>query len=754
MHSFLMMSRIVLLVAISGSAAGAAEPRNPSPEEVQFFEKSIRPLLVAQCLKCHGPEKQQAHLRLDSRVGMLQGGDSGAAIKPGEPDESLLIKAIRYEELEMPPDRRLDEREVDALVHWIKMGATWPNSEDAPLQLRQPGLSITERDREFWSFRPIARPPIPAVRNTSWARNEIDQFVAARLEQDNLSPSTNATKRELIRRLYFDLLGLPPTYEQVEVFLADAMPDAYERLVDHLLSSPHYGERWGRHWLDVVRFAQSNGYERDNEKPLAWMYRDYVIRAMNADKPFDQFVCEQLAGDEFETKTDDSITATAFYRLGPWDDEPADKRQAEWDEYDEIVSTTGAVFLGLTIGCARCHDHKFDPIPQKDYYALTAFLRNIRRYGKDRSPTHYEPDEAAILVSLPSGSGNTLAVTERGATPPPTRLLIRGDSGNPGDEVQPSFVQVLCDPDEAAVPLPTPTKEAPSSGRRTVFADWVTSPRHPLTSRVIVNRLWHYHFGRGIVETPNDFGRSGLRPSHPELLDWLATELVRRGWSLKAMHRLIVTSSTYRQASRADNPRAIRADPANRLLWRQNLHRLEAEAIRDSVLFASGSLNLKMAGRGIFPRLPAEVLATQSRPGSGWDDCPLAEQARRSVYIFIKRTLGVPILETLDFASPDTSAPARATTTIAPQALILLNSSFIEEQAKVFADRISRETKAEPKALVERAFQLALARQPTADECRVALDFLGRQPASDTNLTALAALCKLMLNLNEFVYVD
>ena len=749
------MLRIALLIGLCGCAISAAEQRKPTADELQFFETNVRPLLAAHCFKCHGPQKQQGGLRLDSRGGMVRGGESGAAISLGQPDESLLVKAIQYQELEMPPDQRLDKRDVATLIRWIEMRAPWPNSEDAPLQPRKHGLSITAEDRQFWSFVTIERPPLPAIKHANWARNEIDHFVVARLEQSDLSPSDDATKRQLIRRVYFDVLGLPPTYEQVERFVADAQTDAYERLVDRLLSSPNYGERWARHWLDVVRFAQSNGYERDDEKPLAWMYRDYVIRAMNGDKPFDEFVREQLAGDEFETKTDDSITATAFYRLGPWDDEPADKRQAEWDEFDDIVSNTGAVFLGLTIGCARCHDHKFDPIPQKDYYALTAFLRNIRRYGKDKGPNHYEHDEASIFVALPSGSGKTLAVTERGGTAPATRILIRGDSGSPSAEVQPGFVQVLCrDPDEAIAKLPVAAEDAPSSGRRTIFADWITSPRNPLTSRVIMNRLWHYHFGSGIVETPNDFGRSGLRPSHPELLDWLSAELVRRDWSLKQMHRLILTSSTYRQASRTDNPAAIRTDPANRLLWRQNLHRLEAEAIRDSILSASGSLNLTMTGRGIFPKLPAEVLATQSRPGKGWDDSPPAEQSRRSVYIFVKRTLGVPILETLDFASPDSSTPARATTTIAPQALILLNSAFIEQQSRVFAKRIARVVKDDPAAQVERAFQLAIAREPTADERQVAIDFLKRQATTESELPPLAALCKLMLNLNEFVYVD
>ena len=749
------MSHFVLLAFLVAQALSDTENAKPTPEQVQFFENKVRPLLANRCFKCHGERKQEGGLRLDSRAALLQGGDSGRAAELGKPEDSLLVKAVKYEELEMPPDGRLGEREVETLVQWIQMGAPWPGSQDAPLTPRKHGLKITDEDRAYWAFQPIKRPDLPAVRDARWVRNGIDRFVLAKLEENEFAPSKDTTRRELIRRVYLDLIGLPPTYEQVQAFISDEAPHAYERLVDQLLASPRYGERWGRHWLDVVRFAQSDGYERDAEKPQAWMYRDYVIRAFNADKPFDLFVREQLAGDEFAQPTDDSITATAFYRLLPWDDEPADKRQAEWDELDDLVGTTGQVLLGLTIGCARCHDHKFDPIPQKDYYALTAFLRNIRRFGKDKSPTHYTPDKDAILVSLPSGSGQTLAVTQRADVAFPTKILIRGDSGNPGAEVQPGFVQVLCnDPADAIAKLPEPKKDAPAWGRRTVLADWITDPQHPLTTRVFVNRLWHYHFGRGIVATPNDFGRSGLRPSHPKLLDWLATELVRRDWTLKQMHRLIVTSSTYRQSSRANNSKAFDADPGNQLLWRQNLRRLEAEAIRDSILFSSGELNLKMSGRGVFPKLPAEVLATQSRPGKDWDTSPPAEQARRSVYIFVKRTLGVPILETFDFASPDTTTPARPTTTIAPQALILLNSAFMEEQAKLLAARVEREAGDDLQSQVVCAFELTLARQPADDELQVAIGFVQRQASEKAELPTLAALCKLMLNLNEFVYVD
>lgn len=756
-----MQFRLALFVLPLWAAAtiATADDAKWTPEQIRFFENKVRPLLVEHCYKCHGPDKQQADLRVDSRAAIVRGGETGEAIVPGKPDESRLIGAVKYEELEMPPDRRLDDQDVETLVEWVRSGAPWPNSGDVVLKPRQHGRQITDEDRQYWAFKPISRPPLPDVQHGGWVRTPVDRLILASLEERELLPSADATRRELIRRLYFDLIGIAPTYEEVTAFEADDRPDAYEQLVERLLAMPQYGERWGRHWLDVVRFAQSNGYERDDEKPLAWMYRDYVIRALNADKPYDQFVREHLAGDELDTVTDDSITATAYYHIGAWDDEPADKRQAEWDEYDDIVSTTGAAFLGLTIGCARCHDHKFDPIRQEDYYAFTAFIRNIRRYGKDKGENHYELNPDAVHVALPSGNGKTLAVTEPGREAQPTRILVRGDSGQPTREVQPQFIQVLCEAEQAGKPvLPELPESAKTTRRRRALAEWIASAKNPLAARVIVNRLWHYHFGRGITPTPSDFGRTGMQPSNTVLLDWLASELIANDWSLKRMHRLIVTSSTYRQSSRAANDRAMTIDPGNTLLWRQNLKRLEAEAIRDTVLSAAGSLNLQMGGRGVLPTLAPEVLATQSRPGAGWEPSSPAEQARRSVYIFVKRTLGVPLLQTFDAATPDSPEPARPTTTIAPQALILLNSSFMEEQAARFAERIHLEAGDDGEAQVTRAFELTLSREPTADEREVARAFLARQTAdSDAggpSFPALTTFCKLMLNLNEFVYVD
>ena len=726
--------RPVLAWGIAGLALLAALPLNvrvlhaaePSAEDLRFFESKVRPLLVNHCQKCHGPDKQKSNLRLDSLSAALAGGDSGAAVVPARPQDSLLVQAINYDGLEMPPAGKLPAADIAILTEWVKRGAPWPAaSADAPLTPRKQGITVGDADREFWSFRPVERPAPPAVKNVAWGKNAIDAFILARLEARGLQPAGRATPRELIRRACFDLTGLPPTPEEVDQFAADASPDAYARLLDRLLDRPAYGERWGRHWLDVVRFAQTNGYERDDEKPNAWRYRDYVINAFNHDKPYDRFIREQLAGDELDDASDESVMATAFYRLGVWDDEPDDSQQAEFDELDDIVATTGTAFLGLTIGCARCHDHKFDPIPQEDYYGMLAFVRNIKRYAK--------PDKnslGTIFAALQSGA-QTLAVHEQGSTAPATHILHRGSADSPGKEVTPRFVQVLSPTAAAAIPqLPEKSVNGNSTGRRRVLADWIASPENPLTARVMANRLWHYHFGRGIVATPSDFGSTGLKPTHPELLDYLASELVAGGWRLKALHKQIMLSAAYQQSSRIDNPQAVEADPGNTLIWRQNLRRLEAEAIRDAILATNGQLNRAMGGRGIFPALSAEVLSTQSRPGNGWDKSSDAERARRSVYIFVKRTLGVPMMDTFDAASPDTSTATRATTTIAPQALILLNSQFMDEEAAIFARRLRAEAGDDGPACVERAFRLALGRSATSSETQTALAYVARQQSA------------------------
>ena len=409
---------------------------------MQFFETQVRPLLVAHCNKCHGPQKQRGSLRLDSRKAILEGGDSGAALVPGKPSASLLIDAVNYGRLKMPPSKRLSSKDVATLTQWVRMGTPWPGTTTVGQPPRKPGFTVTAEDRKFWSFRPVQRPAVPRLP----AASPLDAFLLQKLQARGLHFSPPADRRTLLRRATFDLTGLPPTPAEVDAFVGDTRPDAYERLVERLLASPAYGERWGRHWLDVVRFAQTNGYERDDEKPFAWRYRDYVIRAFNEDRPYDRFVQEQLAGDELDAVTDASLTATAFYRLGVWDDEPDDKRQAEFDELDDMLSVSGSAFLGLTIGCARCHDHKFDPIGQDDYYGLLAFLRNIEPYTKPATNLG-----RTIFTKLKSGA-ITLAVRERGPVAPPTHVLLRGSAASPGKQVEPHFPRVLCPSDASMLP--------------------------------------------------------------------------------------------------------------------------------------------------------------------------------------------------------------------------------------------------------------------------------------------------------------
>ncbi len=511
-----------------------------------------------------------------------------------------------------------------------------------------------------WAFHPIERPEVPTVASTEHVRNPIDAFLIRAMEDAGIAPVAEADRRTLIRRLSFDLWGLPPTPEEVEAFVADERPDAYERLVDRLLASPRYGERWARHWLDLVRYAETHGYERDDPKPGAWRYRDWVIDALNADMPYDRFITEQLAGDELPDANASTRTATALYRLGLIDDEPADPVQDRFDQLDDMVKTIGTTFLGLTIHCARCHDHKFDPIPQRDYYRILAFLTPGKPYqrGNDASisvPLASESEQTRVaelnaavdrqIAALRERIGQTegplkktmedevkeldanrptplpmvLGLTDRGTSAEPTHLLVRGDAHTPGDEVAPGFLSLI-DPEPPTI-VPTAT----TTGRRLALARWIARPDNPLTARVMVNRLWQHHFGRGLVMTANDFGAMGDEPIHPELLDWLASEFIARGWSLKALHRLIVNSAAYRR-SIAWEDTAGEVDPDNFLLWRQRPQRLEAEPIRDAVLAVSGTLNPSMGGPSVRPPIDPVVLAGQSRPGSGWE---VSDEARR-----------------------------------------------------------------------------------------------------------------------------
>jgi hypothetical protein len=702
-----------ILLAVGLGARGAESAPPVAPETAAFFETKIRPLLIENCFSCHSDKKQKGSLRLDSLAALKTGGDRGPVIVPGAPEKSLLIQAVGYADpdLHMPPKKKLSKVQIEDLTRWVRMGAPWPGTAVAVTEpAKSSEFKITDKDRAFWSFQPIRRPHAPQPKDNSWVANPIDAFIFGKLEEKGLHPNSEASKRDLLRRAYFDLIGLPPSAAEVEAFVRDPAADSWERQIDRLLSLPQYGERWGRHWLDLVRYAQTSGYERDEEKPYAWRYRDYVIRAFNEDKPYNQFIVEQLAGDQLAPVTADGIIASGFYRLGVWDDEPDDARQAAFDELDDIVATTGQAFLGLTVNCARCHDHKFDPISQRDYYRLLAFVHNIR--GNERA--RFEKDSATY--TLLGTKEWALSVRDKTGAPPVTHVLFRGNAATPGEEVQPGFLEVL-DSRSPARSLP----------RRRALAEWIASPDNPLTARVLVNWLWQHHFGRGLVPTPNDFGKTGVAPTHPELLDWLAADFIAGGWKMKRLHKQIMMSRAYRLSSHTDNTAAVAVDEGNSLFWRQNLRRLEAEALRDAALAVSGNLDGRMNGRGIFPRLDREIIAGQSRPGLGWEISNDRDLCRRSIYIFVKRTMLAPMLEGFDYSNTAQSLGDRPITTVAPQALLLLNSDFMQEQAEALAHRISREVESAPAAQVRQAYRLALGRLPTDPEQQIALDYLERQ---------------------------
>lgn len=783
------MKRIIgcLLFSLLASALPAEEaaaPQSPelaqiSPADMAFFETKVRPVFVEHCFKCHGAGKHKGNFQLDSRAHLLAGGDSGPAIIPGNSAESLLIQAINYDGYEMPPGQKMSAEKIADLTKWVQMGAPWPGAQGEEIAAVRKEAGISDEDRSWWAFQPIVSPPIPQLKQSAPPDNPIDAFVLATLEEHQLTPNPAADARTLVRRAFFDLVGLPPAPEEAHAWEAALQNDgtainqvAWARLIDDLLARPEYGERWGRHWLDIVRFAQTNGYERDNEKKYAWRYRDYVVQAFNSDKPYDRFLVEQLAGDELPDADQDSRIATGFYRLGLWDDEPDDMQQAEFDDLDDIVVTSSAAFLGLTIGCARCHDHKFDPILHRDYYSLVAFFRNIRKFSNaDDSPENSgllpisSPEklaaaleerqqrwaelDAKIAVAKDDGEKKKLenqrksgtlkgldwamAVRENGPTVKETHVLIRGNAQTPGDVVQPVFPQVLGGGQPEIVP-PARDDQFQTSGRRLALAQWLVGLDHPLTARVMANRVWHYHFGRGIVSTTSDFGRVGAPPSHPELLDWLADDFRARGWSVKQLHRRIMLSQTYQRSSAHRNERANEVDPGNTLLWRQNLRRLEAEAIRDSLLAVSGTLNSEMGGRGFFPLVGAEVLSGGTIPGVGWETSSTSQRNRRSLYTFIKRSLVSPQLDTFDYANTSLPLTERPTTTVAPQALALLNDTFMQQQAAAFARRIERESGTGMDARVTRAFELALNRVPTPVEMELAKNFITQQRAEFAEL--------------------
>jgi hypothetical protein len=647
---------------------------------------------------------------------------------------------------------------------------------------------IKPSDRRHWAFRPLRKPAIPEVKNRAWVRNPIDAFVLARLEARGWKPARPAEPGALERRLYLDLVGMPPTLAEQEALQRDPSPRAVDRLVDDLLARPGYGERWGRHWLDLVRYADTNGYERDADKPFVWRYRDYVIRAFNSDKPFDRFVLEQLAGDELPDADSETVIATGYYRLGPWDDEPADPHEDRFDQLDDMVSTTSLTFLGLTLGCARCHNHKFDPLTQLDYYRMVAIVNTLERPQQGRAELDLPVGSraqvkaiwrartarvlagwglpAAYSIGAAEPGGLTLAawlargpdhsdlprgyfLREPSATAPVTHVLLRGKASRPGPQAPPGVPAVLVE-HQPAFPAPGPE----TSLRRLTLARWIASRDNPLTARVIVNRVWQHHFGEGLVHTPSDFGVKGDPPTHPELLDWLADWFIREGWSLKKLHRLILTSNTYRM-SREWNAAYAAADPQDRLLWRVPYGRLDVEALRDSMLAVSGQLNGKMYGPSMYPEVPREALAGHSDPDKIWKAFDEKEASRRTIYAFVKRSLIVPMLETLDLCDTARSTARRTVTTVAPQALTLFNGDFVQRQARHLADRLRREAGPEPARQVELVFRLALCRPPSPSEKAALIQFLQQETgAEEAQREALEQICRVVLNLNEFAYPD
>jgi hypothetical protein len=711
---------------------------------VLFFEEHVRPLLAEHCYQCHSPQAKTVRggLLLDSRQGWVKGGDNGPAVVPGDPERSLLVRAVRYQgDVKMPPRNRLTPNQVDLLVRWVRMGA--PDPRDGTTAPARPNLDL-EAGRKHWAFRPLRTSAPPAMEDRDgWCRTPVDRFILAALAARRLSPNPPADRRTLIRRASFDLLGLPPAPEDVDAFVRDPDPQAFEKLLDRLLASPHYGERWARHWMDVARFAESHGYEQDYDRPHAYPYRDFLIRALNEDMPYDQFVRWQVAGDELAPDEPLALTATGFLGGGAFPTQltEAEFESTRYDELDDMTSTTGLAFLGLSVGCARCHDHKFDPIPSREYYRLAATFTTTIRSEIDLP---LDPGAKPVKVQVTSeGFPHTKHHADDRGFPhfyKETFVLQRGDVHQKRGVAEPGFLHVLMrdGKDESAWRVPPPAGWTRTSFRRAALAGWLTDTDRGaghLAARVVVNRVWQHHFGRGLVATPNDFGAQGEPPSHPELLDWLADDLVRHGWQLKRLHRLLMTSGVFLQSARFDEGRG-RLDRENVTLWRHLPRRLEAEAIRDAMVQAAGMLDTRLYGPGSLD----------------------PNMRRRSVYFFIKRSQLIPTMMLFDWPEHLVSIGQRSTTTIAPQALLFLNSP----QGRQYAEGLARRVAGRPAgSAIEDAFRIAVGRTPGDAEKRLALDFLARQESAhrqagrgDAPQRALVDLCQTVLSMNEFVYVD
>ena len=918
----------VWLLVLSLLLGWTASRTQLAAQNAPLTEKDVLPV-VERCFRCHGENLQMSNLDLRSRDAMLKGGKSGPAIVPGNADESLILKRVTGQiepRMPMAPLAALTPDEIAILKNWIDQGANWTTGVDA--SSAKPALSaataaypngykervITDQDRKGWAFQQPLRNPVPIVSDARWNKNPIDAFVRKTIESKALEPAPQADKRTLIRRAYLDLVGLLPPPAEVDAFVKDTSPDAYEKLIDRLLASPNYGERWGRFWLDVVRYADSSGFEYDRDIANAWRYRDYVIAAFNEDKPYDRFIVEQLAGDELDKPTNDSLIATTYYRIGPRvrfreKQNPANR----YDYMDDMIRTTYQGFMGLSVNCARCHDHKFDPITRADYFrAMASFwpyvdydrplatkaqvdeyerikkeitqqvaplraeinrierpYREKEQQAKNEETLKKLPEDIRVAVETPEDKrtpGQRLLVSQlrlglpsddaadlvppddpnnvyaraarlikvsdadharreqlldkirgleqRMPAPLPVADGVRdgdywltpdgfGDANLPGNgrlvydktccfvpgpgqpyeppplyfaangadfaadaknpEMKPGFLTVLVNGANPPTVHSPNRPDYPTSGRRRALAEWIASKDNPLTARVIVNRIWGWHFGTGIVATPGNFGKMGIAPSNPELLDWLATEFVRQNWSVKRMQRLIMTSETYKSASSFYSVKNFETDPTDVYLWRFPVHRVESELVRDLTLSASGQLNPEAGGKPFFPSVPNSI--REAQPRGVWK-VTKEEPAtwRRSVYAYIQRGLRYPLFDVFDEPDLNVTAERRNVTTVPTQALTLMNNEFVLIQARFLAERVVKEAGKDLVEQVKQMYRITLSREPTEAELGRNLAFVRKQQeyarthgagagAGADLLAALTDLAHVMLNLSEFMYI-
>jgi hypothetical protein len=852
------------------------------------FDKEVRPVLERSCSGCHLGQQQMAGFSLSTRETAVRGGSHGAAIVPGNAAGSALYQRLSGKlQPSMPVGGKLTDAEIATIGRWINEGAKWEGAATigtTATAATPASRKITDADRKWWAFvKPVRRQP-PAATDARWNRSPIDQFIHAKLRERELTPAGRAPKQALIRRLALDLTGLPPTPTEVDAFVKDDAPDAYVRLVNRVLDSPRYGERWGRHWLDVARYADSGGYEQDFTYPNAWRYRDYVIKAFNQDKPYDRFIREQIAGDELDDADAEALTGTGFHRVGSTVGfREKDNPQYRYIYLDDMIGTTTRAFLGMTVSCARCHDHKFDPISQVDYYRLMAVFNPYINYDHPLAPPSdiaaYEAKRASIQAELdpllesiraleapyrkqafeqklatfpkdiqdavhtpeaqrtegqkllatqvlsirpnnhralmtpadrasadklqaqvrdlqkqmpkplpvamgvrdgdyrlaPMGPGDDEAPGKAGSgkqgddrndtyvpvagkpyKPPKSYFLEAGDYLSPKAEMEPGFLEIVGD---LGIPKEIVPKDGRiTTGRRRALAEWIANPENPLTARVMVNRIWQHHFGKGLVLTSSNFGRLGRRPTHPELLDWLATEFMQNGWSMKHIHRLILLSETYQQDSRYDSAKSLEADPDNQYLWHYPQRRLEGEAIRDSILAVSGKLNLEAGGPSYFPPVPERVRKSVAK--GIWmvnEEGPAVW--RRGVYSYFKRGMKYPMFEVFDQPDPNLTCESRSNSTVPTQALTMLNNDFIIQQSRYFAERVLQQAGPGNEPRIRAAYRLALSREPSSRELQANAGFLDRQreahrAKASPETEALADLCDVLLNLNEFLYIN